>query len=191
MTLTIPVTPDLPFLFGAQYYRAPTPSPYCWESDLSRMRALGFNAVKFWVQWRWSHRSANPDRFFWEDLDRLMDLAAKNELGVTLNTIFDVAPLWLYEQHPDARQVDATGAIIQPYVVGHRQIGGHPGPCYNHPEARAHRERLLAAAVERFAAHPAMSMWDVWNEPEQAFHARPEDSCLLLPELPLRLSRMA
>ena len=169
------MTHDLPFLFGAQYYRAPTPSPDCWKADLSRMGALGFNAVKFWVQWRWSHRASNPDRFFWEDIDRLMDLAAKNELGVTLNTIFDVAPLWLYQQHPDARQVDATGAIIQPYVVGHRQIGGHPGPCYNHPQARAHRERFLSAAVERFAAHPAMSMWDVWNEPEQAFHARRPD----------------
>lgn len=165
----------LPFLFGAQYYRAPTPSADCWEADLSRMRELGFNAVKFWAQWRWSHREADPDRFYWEDIDRLMDLAAQNELAVTLNTIFDVAPLWLYRRHPDARQVDATGAVVEPYVVGHRQIGGHPGPCYNHSEARAHRERFLTAAVGRFAAHPAMSMWDVWNEPEQAFHARRPD----------------
>ena len=59
-----------PFLFGAQYYRAPTPEPACWEGDLGRMRELGFNAVKFFVQWRWSHRA--EDRFFFDDLDRLV-----------------------------------------------------------------------------------------------------------------------
>lgn len=35
------------FSFGALYYRAPTPAPECWETDLKRMKALGFNTVKF------------------------------------------------------------------------------------------------------------------------------------------------
>jgi len=161
---------DLPFLWGAQYYRAPTPEPDCWEADLRRMRALGMNAVKLWVQWRWSHR--RPDAFDFDDVARLMDLAAREGLAVTLNTIFDVAPRWLYDLHPDAKQVDASGHVVEPYAVGHRQIGGHPGPCYSHPAARALRERFLSAAVERFARHPAMAMWDVWNEPEQSFRAR-------------------
>src|SRR5689334_15299549 len=74
---------QLPFLFGAQYYRAPTPERECWPDDLRRMRELGFNQVKYWVQWRWQHRG--PDRFYWDDLDQLMDLAAANSIGVALN----------------------------------------------------------------------------------------------------------
>ena len=71
------------FIFGAQYYRAPTPSRENWESDLRNMKAIGLNSVKFWVQWRWTHRG--PDEFYYEDIDCLMDLAAKNGLKVTLN----------------------------------------------------------------------------------------------------------
>ncbi len=162
-----------PFLFGAQYYRAPTPEPACWEYDLRRMRDLGFNAVKLWVQWRWSHRGEG--RFHFADVDALMDMAHANGLAVTINTIFDVSPLWLFEKYPDARQINASGQVIEPYTVGHRQVGGHPGPCYSHPGALAERERFLEAAVEHYRGHPALSMWDLWNEPEQSFGARTPD----------------
>ncbi len=166
-------TGRFPFLFGAQYYRAPTPDPSCWEEDLANIRGLGFNAVKFFVQWRWSHRA--PDRFFFEDLDRLMDLAGENHLGVTLNFILDVSPAWLFELYPDAKQVDNRGRAIEPYAVSHRQIGGHPGPCYRHPGARTERVRFVETAVEHFRAHPALQMWDVWNEPELCFPQRTPD----------------
>jgi beta-galactosidase len=156
-----------PFIFGAQYYRAPTPEPKCWESDLRRMRELGFNHVKFWVQWRWSHRA--PDRFVFDDIDRLMDLAHENGLAVTLNTIFDVAPSWVLKEWPDSFPVTADGMPVYPRAFCFRQIGGFPGPCLNHPEARQARLHFLETTVKRYAGHPAMSMWDVWNEPEQNF----------------------
>ncbi len=159
-----------PFIWGAQYYRAPTPDRSLWERDLRHMRDLGFNHVKFWVQWRWSER--RPGEFCFDDLDALMDLAARNHLAVTLNTIFDVAPFWLYTQCPDAKMIMADGTIVEPYGVGHRQLGGHPGPCYNHPDALAFRQRFMEAALKHFARHPALSMWDVWNEPELCFPQR-------------------
>ncbi len=81
---------DLPFIYGAQYYRAPTPEKSFWAEDLRRMAGSGFNAVKFFAQWRWIHRK--PDEFYFEDLDELMDLAAENGLSVTLNVLFDMAP---------------------------------------------------------------------------------------------------
>lgn len=52
-----------PFVYGAQYYRAPTPEPEHWERDLAHMKQLGFNTVKYWVQWRWSERS--PGEYYW------------------------------------------------------------------------------------------------------------------------------
>jgi beta-galactosidase len=159
-----------PFIFGAQYYRAPTPEPECWETDFRAMRDLGFNEVKYFVQWRWSHRAV--DRFYFDDLDRLMDLAGAHGLGVTLNILLDMSPLWLFERHPDARQIDASGHTVEPYAVGHRSIGGHPGPCYSHAGARVDRQRFVAATVEHFRPHPALHMWDVWNEPELCFPQR-------------------
>jgi len=164
---------DFPFIFGAQYYRAPTPESAYWGPDLQKMNQLGFTDVKFWVQWRWSHRT--NDNYFFEDLDQLMNLAYSNKLRVTLNVIFDVSPVWLFEKYPDAKQVMNNGQIIQPYVVGHRQIGGHPGPCYNHPGALEERKKFMRVLVNHFKVHPSMAMWDVWNEPELSYPQRTLD----------------
>lgn len=166
----MPDPTNRPFLFGAQYYRAPTPEPSCWELDMAKMEAMGFQDIKFWVQWRWSHRQ--PDQFTYEDLDRLMDLAGQYHLRVTLNVIFDVAPLWLYEHYPDAKQIMNNGQTVEPYTVGHRQIGGHPGPCYNHSETLQRRQQFLKETLYHFREHPALAMWDVWNEPELCFPQR-------------------
>lgn len=153
------------FLFGAQYYRAPTPHPESWESDLKNMKANGFNCVKIWVQWGWTHRGENE--FYFEDTDRLMDLAYENGLKVTINVIFDVAPRWVFRRYPESKLVTADGRVVEPTIAAHRQIGGFPGVCNNHDGAAAHRKEFFRQTVLHYRNHPALDMWDVWNEPEQ------------------------
>lgn len=166
------------FIWGAQYYRAPTPEAENWEADLRQMKRLGLTDVKYWVQWRWSHRSETE--FYFDDLDRLMNLAAEVGLRVTLNIICDVTPVWLLNCYPDCVQIKADGTPVTPYASACRQIGGMPGPCYRHPAARAARERFLSETVRHFAAHPALAMWDVWNEPEQCHKYRHADEKTLV-----------
>lgn len=153
------------FVFGAQYYRAPTPERESWRTDLSNMKKNGFNSVKFWVQWRWNHRGEGL--FYFDDIDELMDIAAENGLKVTLNVIFDVAPLWVTEKYKDSSIVLSSGKVVEQRAVGYRQIGGFPGTCYSHRKAFEERMNFLRATVERYKDHPALEMWDVWNEPEQ------------------------
>ena len=153
------------FIYGAQYYRNPTPDRSQWASDLANMRKLGLRDVKFWVQWRANHIYENE--FDFSDIDELMDLALKNDLRVTLNVIFDVAPVWLLQKYPESVQIMANGQKVVQGAPGHRQLGGFPGTCYNHAESLAYRKHFMAAVVERYKDHPAMYMWDVWNEPEQ------------------------
>lgn len=154
-----------PFLWGVQYYRAPTPERKHWESDLSTIRDLGFTDIKYWIQWRWSHRDENS--FYFEDTDILMDLAHRYGLRVTINTIFDVTPSWFLEKYPDCKQIRNDGMTVEPYVSSCRQLGGMPGPCYNHEAGIAARKKFMETVVSRYKDHPAMFMWDVWNEPEQ------------------------
>ncbi len=154
-----------PFIWGVQYYRAPTPERRHWEKDLANIRSLGFTDIKYWVQWRWSHREENS--FFFDDTDELMDLAEKYALRVTINTIFDATPSWFLEKYPDCKQIRSDGAVVEPYVSSCRQLGGMPGPCYNHDAGIAERKKFMEAVVGRYRSHPAMFMWDVWNEPEQ------------------------
>ncbi len=150
--------------FGAQYYRAPTPLSQEWERDLDQFRAQGFNTIKLWAQWRWNNPA--PGEYDLSDLDRLMDLAGERSLKVVINTIFDVAPVWIYRDYPDCRLTTADGRKLGPWTGACRQIGGWPGPCLNHPEAHEARMAFLAAVAERYASHEALIVWDVWNEPE-------------------------
>ena len=149
--------------FGSQYYRAPSPSADQWERDLQNLAALGFNTVKFWAQWRWNHPAENE--FYFDDLDRLMDLAAANRLRVMLNTIFDVAPAWIYQKYPGASMMTLDGRRIGPQTQPHRQIGGL-GLCFNHEPAMSQLYRFLRETVRRYASHPALEMWNVASEPE-------------------------
>ncbi|MHB1462055.1 MAG: beta-galactosidase [Armatimonadota bacterium] len=150
--------------FGAQYYRAPTPNRSEWAKDLDQFKAAGFNTLKYWAQWRWNN--PRPGEYDFTDLDELMDLAAERGLKVIINVIFDVAPSWLFKQYPECRMVTADGRMVGPAVNACRQIGGVPGPCLNHPESQAIRMQFLQATVQRYASHPALDIWDLWNEPE-------------------------
>jgi beta-galactosidase len=149
--------------FGTQYYRAPSPAPEAWEADLANIARLGLNTVKFWVQWRWN----NPEegRYMFDDIDRLMDIAGRNNLRVMLNTIVDVAPVWIYRKYPDVSMVTLDGRKIGPQVQPHRQIGGL-GACFNHAPAMEHMFDFLRTTVRRYTDHPALEIWNVASEPE-------------------------
>ena len=149
--------------FGSQYYRAPSPLREDWEKDLSKMSELGFNTVKFWVQWRWN----NPEEgvYYWDDIDELMRLSEKYNLKVMLNTIFDVAPSWIYKKFNDASMITLSGMKVGPQTQPHRQIGGL-GYCFNHDGIAEYFFAFLQETINRYKDHPALEIWNVGSEPE-------------------------
>ncbi|MCC6483503.1 MAG: beta-galactosidase [Armatimonadetes bacterium] len=150
--------------FGAQYYRAPTPRPEDWESDLAQCRAAGFNTVKIWAQWRWNQ--PEPERFDFNDLREIMDIAQSQGLKVVINAILDGAPAWLFQKYPGCHMITASGQKLTPVTTAYRQTGGVPAHCFHHLAARAESVRFMEALSAEFADHPALAMWDLWNEPE-------------------------
>jgi beta-galactosidase len=149
--------------FGSQYYRAPSPAKSDWDRDLAFMASLGLNMVKFWVQWRWN--TPREGSYTFDDIDELMDLAARHQLRVMLNTIVDVAPAWIYQQYPDASMVTLDGRRIGPQTQPHRQIGGL-GVCFNHTPVMGHMFDFVRTTVRRYKDHPALEIWNVGSEPE-------------------------
>ena len=77
-------------VIGGQYYRPPNPPRSDWERDLQLMANSGMNTVKLWACWSWM----NPehDRFDFEDLDALTEIAGLVGLKVVLNLILEVRP---------------------------------------------------------------------------------------------------
>ena len=150
--------------FGFQYYRAPTPARSEWARDLQKIANDGYNTVKFWIQWRWNE--PRQGEYFFDDIDELMDLSHRFGLKVVLNIILDVSPVWLIRDYPDSAMISAKGETVKEYATEYRQIGGVPGPCFHHKEAKRLKLRFVEECARRYADHPALLLWDVWNEPE-------------------------
>ena len=149
---------------GFQYYRAPTPDKTLWAKDLEKIASDGYNTVKYWIQWRWNE--PEEGKFYFDDIDELMDLAEKNGLKVVLNIILDVSPIWLIKDYPESAMITANGVRAEGFATEYRQIGGVPGPCFNWGKGDVLQKRFISECVKRYALHPALLMWDVWNEPE-------------------------
>ncbi len=149
---------------GFQYYRAPTPERSEWDKDLKNIKAYGYNTVKYWLQWRWNE--PNRGEYTFDDIDELMDLAQKHGLKVVLNIILDVSPVWLTRDYPESSMITARGEKLEGFASEYRQIGGMPGPCFHHDDANRFKREFVAACAKRYANHPALLLWDVWNEPE-------------------------
>ena len=150
--------------FGAQYYRYPTPYSDTWEKDLQKFKACGFNTIKIWAQWR----SNNPREgvYDFSDLRQIMDIAHGLNLKVIINIILDVAPAWFFQKYPESVMVMENGLLMYPRACEYRQIGGAPGPCYHHPEANQIKREFCEKLSAELGDHPALYMWDLWNEPE-------------------------
>lgn len=164
---------------GFQYYRAPTPARSEWARDLANIATDGYNTVKYWIQWRWNEPRRGEYDF--SDIDELMTLAEKNGLKVVLNVILEVSPVWLTKQYPDSVMISSRGERVSGYASECRQIGGAPGPCYHHEASNRLKETFLTECVKRYGNHPALLLWDVWNEPEltEGIYREPKAETLL------------
>jgi beta-galactosidase GanA len=142
-------------IMGTQYYRPPTPPMNEWEADLAAVAELGFDAIKYWAYWGWHER--RPDGFTWEDTDRLFELADANGLKIVCNILMELPPSWLEAPYPLQKQ-DGTATV-------RAHFPSIPFPCFDQPEVRQAGEPFIRALVERYRHHPALLLWDAWNEP--------------------------
>lgn len=150
------------FPYGAQYYRSPNPPESDWESDFRTMAEHGFTIAKIWAMWNWMHLPG--DEFDFSHFDRLFELAEKHQIKLVINTILENAPYWLIEQHRDWFYEASDGQRFEPIARPNTPGGGWPGFCLDNIDARAEAEKFLLAVGARYADHPALWGYDVWNE---------------------------
>ncbi len=125
------------------------------EMDIGNVKKLGFNAVRYWVDWL----TVEPEPGVWnlDFIDRLMDLAEKNGLKVIIQLYLDSAPNWIASLHPDSRFQAQSDDIVDSQAS--------PGFCCDHPDVRKEAELFMQKVAERVKGSPAFLGWDVWSEP--------------------------
>jgi beta-galactosidase len=134
-----------------------------WRSDLKQIKALGFNAVRCWIDWSSGEPEAGQYRL--DTLDVLLSLAEEEGLRVIVQVYMDSAPDWVGRRHPDGLFVSSNGQAIRPE--------SSPGYCMDHPGVRRADLAFYETVARRAAASPAFLGFDLWSEPHVTNWANP------------------
>jgi beta-galactosidase len=134
-----------------------------WRKDLQQIRALGFNAIRCWMDWASGERE--PGQYTFDTLDVLLELAEEVGLEVIVQVYMDSAPDWIGRAHPDALFVSSNGQAIQPE--------SSPGYCMDHEAVRKADLAFYGALATRAARSPAFLGFDLWSEPHVINWATP------------------
>ena len=165
--------PD-PFLPVAVWYsggraRAPMIAPLTadsereWREDLKKIRDLGFNTVRTWVEW--SAGEPRRGEYHLENLELMLRLAGEAGLRVIVQVYVDSAPDWVGRAYPDGRFTAQGGAAIESQAA--------PGFCVDHPGVREAVHGFFRAVARVASASPAFHAYDVWSEPAVMNWAQP------------------
>ncbi|HXG64825.1 MAG TPA: beta-galactosidase [Blastocatellia bacterium] len=147
--------------YGGGKARAPMlePDPRAkrdfWRADLKKIKELGFNTIRCWVDWATAEPTAA--RYNFDTVDVLMDLAEEAGLRVMIQVYADSAPDWVGKQYPDAHFISISGAVMP--------SESSPGYCFDHPGVGRSILEFYSALAERVKNRPAFFGWDLWSEP--------------------------
>jgi len=130
-------------------------APDLWREDVRLMREAGVNVVTLGV-FAWSWLEPEPGRFEFDGMDEVMALLHEGGICVDLATPTAVPPAWLVQRHPEMLPVMEDGEV---FGFGNRLHFDPSSPVY-----REHAAAIVRALAERYAQHPAVSMWHIGNE---------------------------
>lgn len=153
---------DPVFPYGAVYFRKSNPPAEDWERDHQTAAKIGMNNFRHWLMW--SAVEVAPDKYEWTDYDRMMDLAVKSGIKVTLAEMITAVPEWMFDRYPHARYMASDDSVVTSQVSGSSAVGGFPGLCLDNEDVRGRAEKFLIGMVKHYKDHPAMWAWDLWNE---------------------------
>ncbi len=126
-----------------------------WRADLEKIKSLGFNTVRTWIEW--SANEPKQGEYHFEQLDLMLKLAQEAGLKVIVQVYVDSAPDWVGEKFPDGHFVAQNGQAIPSQSA--------PGYCFDHPGVRQAILNYYREAARHAEKSPAFFGWDLWSEP--------------------------
>jgi beta-galactosidase GanA len=157
------------FVYGAQYYRAPTPLPDEWEYDLKKMHKAGIDTIQLRIQWRWNEPAEGQYEF--DDIDRLFELSEKYGKQVIIKFMMETAPDYIFHKYNGTRK-DMHGLPIAPGAHGAYYVGGW-WPCFENPDVMNRALEFVKVFTRRYKDKANLILWNIWNEPR----SRPIGDC--------------
>ena len=137
-------------------------SARAWKEDLIKIKSLGFNTVRTWVEW--SVGEPKEGGYHLENLDLLLRLADEVGLRVMVQVYVDSAPEWVGQKYPDGHYAAQDGQPIPSQAA--------PGYCFDHRGVRKAVLDFIQEVARHAARSPAFYGWDLWSEPAALNWAR-------------------
>lgn len=140
--------------FGGDYNPEQWPEEV-WAEDIALMQEAGVNLVTVGV-FAWANIEPREGEFNFGWLDRILDHLAAAGVNVDLATATASPPPWLTKAYPDVLPVTESGVRLSQ--------GSRQHYCPSSATLRRLSRRLVTALAQRYAHHPAVTMWHVNNE---------------------------
>lgn len=150
------------FPLGTHVYREPHQDQEELFADLPVLARLGFNMIK--IQESWAIDEPREGEYDFARIERLIARAGELGMGVYLGLTMEQAPAWLWRKHPDCRMVYASGQPLNDPTQFLLPADGKPGPCWDHPGARAAGERFVGALARQLGRFENIWTWNTWQE---------------------------
>src|ERR1035441_10054258 len=141
--------------FGAAYYAEYQHRPDL-EADFELMVKAGFSVIRVGES-VWSTWEPEDGRFELDWLEPVLDAAHRHDIGVILGTPTYAVPMWLTRRYPEIAAETASG-----HRVG---WGARQEVNFAHAAYRFHAERVIRQGAGRYRGHPAITGYQVDDEP--------------------------
>jgi beta-galactosidase len=150
------------FPFGTHVYREPHLPLEQLRHDLPILKRLGFTMIK--IQEVWANDEQREGEIDLSNVSQVVSEARQNGLRVYFGITMETAPAWLWRKFPDANLVYETGQPENDPTQYVLPADGKPGPCWNHPGARAAAIRFIEAVGREIGKYDNIEVWNVWQE---------------------------
>ena len=137
-------------------------SPRLWKEDLLKIKGLGFNTVRTWVEWNVGE--PREGEYHLENLDLLLRLADEVGLKVIVQVYVDSAPEWVGSKYPEGRYAAQDGQPIPSQAA--------PGFCFDNKNVRNSVLGFFQEVARHAGKSRAFYGWDLWSEPAALNWAR-------------------
>lgn len=126
-----------------------------WTEDMRIFKKAEINSATINV-FSWAKIQPAENEYYFEELDQVIELLAKENYEIVLATSTAAIPAWMFKKYPEVGRTDFEGR--------QHQFGQRHNACPNSLVYQKYAERLAGKLAERYGSHPKVKCWHINNE---------------------------
>ena len=140
--------------YGTDYYPEHWPEDR-WAEDLRLMQEAGINTVRV-AEFAWTLMEPSEGLYDFKWLDKVVEMAAKNNIKIVMCTPTAAPPKWLMDKHPEIYQTDEYGHV--------RGFGSRRHYCFNSTVFTEYSQKIIKAMAIHYKDNGNIITWQLDNE---------------------------